>query len=867
MPAIKGRYTKAELLKKGPQTTYRGKALSQIAFPLGGIGTGCISIGGWGQLRDWEIMNRPAKGFSPPNSFFAIKIRQEGREPRLRALIGQPTGDFVGDGHSMPRNSGEGLPCFQKASFKGEYPFAFVRLEDPELPVRVVIEAFSPLIPLNDRDSGIPVAILIYRVRNSSRNPIEVSIYGSITNIVGRPGSAGQVNEDRSAPGMIGLFLGNPRLEAASPQAGSLALVTPWEDGAVWPRWPDGPANLWKFWEAIALSDKFPPPTGDSPTGTVSADAKIGPGSEVAIPFFITWHFPVVEHWKRTRGADGTERTATWRNYYATLWEDAWDVAEYVVSTYDRLYEETRHFHDVFFASGLPAHVLDAVSSQLSVLRSPTCLRLEDGTLYGFEGCNATSGCCEGSCTHVWNYALALPYLFPSLHRSMIESHLRYSMDEDGFVHFRLELPLGRRPAKPFVPAADGQMGLVVQVYRHWLIAGDREWLEEMWPLAKRALEFAWKYWDADRDGVIEGVQHNTYDVEWWGPNTMVGSLYLAALLAAEQMAAAVGDEKSAETYRRLAKKGAQWSDDRLFNGEYYEQQVNPKANAPWPEPFRSIHERGRDDRFSDWPRWQFGKGCLADQLVGQWHATTLGLGRLYNPRNIRKALAAIFRNNWQPSLKAHVATNRIYATHDEAGLLLATWPGGERPGYAFWFADEVWPGVEYQVASHLIYERMVEEGLAIVKGLRDRFHGERRNPWDEFECGHHYARSLASYGLLLALSGFTYSAPENTIGFAPRLFEDDFRAFFCVEGAWGSLRQKLTRDKKELDIAVEYGELTVRRVLTPLITRKTTPVSVTLGGLDRECIIEKTPQGYAVGFLRPLVIDRGETLRIVISS
>ena len=267
MPAIKGRYTKAELLKKGPQTTYRGKALSQIAFPLGGIGTGCISIGGWGQLRDWEIMNRPAKGFSPPNSFFAIKIRQEGREPRLRALIGQPTGDFVGDGHSMPRNSGEGLPCFQKASFKGEYPFAFVRLEDPELPVRVVIEAFSPLIPLNDRDSGIPVAILIYRVRNSSRNPIEVSLYGSITNFVGGPGSAGQVNEDRSAPGMIGLFLGNTRLDPASPQAGSLALVTPWEEGGVWPRWPDGPANLWKFWEAIALSDKFPPPAGGTLSG------------------------------------------------------------------------------------------------------------------------------------------------------------------------------------------------------------------------------------------------------------------------------------------------------------------------------------------------------------------------------------------------------------------------------------------------------------------------------------------------------------------------------------------------------------------------------------------------------------------------
>ncbi len=867
MPAIKGRYTKTELLKKGPQITYRGKALSRIAFPLGGLGTGCISLGGWGQLRDWEVQNRPAKGFCPPNSFFAIKIRQEGREPRLRALIGPPVEDFVGDGHSMPRNSGEGLPGFQKAAFKGEYPFAFVRLEDPELPVRVVLEAFNPLIPLNDRDSGIPVAILLYRVRNSSRSPIHVSIYGSLSNFVGGVGSDGQVNEGRTAPGMTGLFMTNKKIDASSPRGGSLALVTPWEDAGVWPQWPDGPANLWKFWEAVALADEFPPPiTGNSPTGTVAAHTTIGPGSEITLPFFITWHFPVVEHWRRTRGPNGLERTATWRNYYATLWDDAWDVAEYVVSTYDRLYEESRHFHDVLFASTLPTHVLDAVSSQLSVLRSPTCLRLEDGTFYGFEGCNPTSGCCEGSCTHVWNYAQALAYLFPSLQRSMVESHLRYSMEEDGFVHFRLELPRGRKPARPFVPAADGQMGLVVQVYREWLLSGDQEWLEEVWPLAKRALEFAWKYWDRDRDGVIEGVQHNTYDMEWWGPNTMVGSLYLAALRAAERMASAVGDEKSAATYRQLAKRGAEWTDRHLFNGEYYEQQVEPKANAHWPEPFRSIYDRGRDDRFPDWPRWQFGKGCLADQLIGQWQAALLGLGHLYERRNVRKALAAIFKHNWRPTLKDHVATNRIYAAHDEAGLLLATWPRGERPGYAFWFADEVWPGVEYQVASHLIHEGMVEEGLAIVKGLRDRFRGERRNPWDEFECGHHYARSLASYGLLLALSGFTYCAAENTIGFAPKVFEDDFRAFFCVEGAWGSLRQKLTREKKEVAISVEYGELAVRRVLTPLLTRKTTPVNVTLAGLQRETIIEKTEGGYAVAFLRPLLIERGETLRIVIS-
>ena len=448
----------------------------------------------------------------------------------------------------------------------------------------------------------------------------------------------------------------------------------------------------------------------------------------------------------------------------------------------------------------------------------------------------------------------------------MLEAHLTYSMADDGFIQFRMPLPLGTKAKAGFLPAADGQNGLVMQAYREWLICGDRAWLARVWPRVKLALEFAWKYWDADRDGVMEGVQHNTYDQEWWGPNTMTGSLYLGALRAGEELALAVGDTKAAAVYRKLFEKGSAWTDRHLFNGEYYEQQVNPKANDLWPEPYHSTNDRGRDDRFPGWPRWQFGQGCLSDQLIGQWVAAMLGLGYLYDKRNVRKALRAIFRHNWRPDLSDHPCTLRIYAVNDEAGLLIASWPRGGRPGYPFWFADEVWCGIEYQVASHLICEGLLEEGLAVAKGVRDRHRGDRRNPWDEFECGHHYARSLASYGLLLALSGFTYCAAENTIGFAPKVFEDDFRAFFCVEGAWGSLRQKLTREKKEVAISVEYGELAVRRVLTPLLTRKTTPVSVTLAGLQRETIIEKTEGGYAVAFLRPLLIERGETLRIVIS-
>jgi len=859
-------YPAKDLLKRGPQLTYRGRNLDHVALPLGGIGTGTISLGGWAQLRDWEIQNRPAKGFSPPDCFFTLKIREEGAEPVTRVVQGPPGGDYIGGGHSMQRNAAEGLPHFSQVAFKGEYPIAIVQLRDPDLPVRVTLEAFNPCIPLNDKDSGIPVAFLLFHVRNTSRREIKVTLYGNLTNIVGHPDSEGRLNQARQGPGFTGLYLTTAKHDPASPQFGSMALVTMWDDAAVWPRQQGG---LAKFWEAIALSDDFPPRGGDPscPTGTLAAHATIPPVSEIVIPFFIAWHFPVVEHWQKRKAEDGSERAPTWRNYYATVWDDAWDVTEYVVSNYDRLYEETRRFHDTLFATTMPSHVLDAVSSQLSVLRTTTCLRLEDGTFYGFEGCNTTSGCCEGSCTHVWNYAQALPYLWPALQRSMTEAHLTWSMSDDGFIQFRMPLPLGTRAQAGFLPCADGQNGLVMQVYREWLLSGDDAWLRRVWPQVRKALEFAWKYWDADRDGVMEGIQHNTYDMEWWGPNTMTGSLYLGALRAAEEMARALGDAEAANAYHRLFERGSAWTDKNLFNGEYYEQKVNPKANDNWPEPYRGINDRGKDDKFPDWPKWQFGKGCLADQLLGQWYAAMLRLGYLYDKENVRTALQAIFRNNWRRTLNDQACTLRIYAVNDEAGLLIGTWPRGGRPGYPFWFCDEVWCGIEYQVASHLILEGFVEQGLAIVKGVRDRHRGDKRNPWDEFECGHHYARSLASYALLGALSGLRYSAATQSIGIQPRLFEGDFRTFFSVPTCWGLIAQKIRGRERDIVIRVDYGTLPLRRIFIPFVPKRGAMVDVNLGGPTRGATIDRADDGgYAVVLDKPIVLQRGEILKLTIA-
>lgn len=870
-------YTTEQLHSRSPLPTYRGRSLDEIAFPLGGIGTGMVSLGGWGQLRDWEIQNRPAKGRTLENAYFSVAWRSGDEPAQARVLQGPVGGSHIAGGHGVFGWTGSGLPRFREVEFAGAFPFATVTMTDTALPVSVKLEAWNPFIPLNDADSSIPVAILSYTITNRSDRSLELLLAGNLPNIVGE--QPGRTFESRAGGGIAGISFSNSALATDSPQFGTLCLSAVADKVLTTPRWPESnrhlrTARLWQALSELRLPDSGAEPNGDS--GSIGVRLSLAANESATVPFIIGWHFPNFEHWKKAEtdsdpggACDCGEKCdcgpAVWRNYYATLYPDAWAAASYVGQNLKRLERETRAFQSALLESTLPTHVLDAVSSQISILKSPTCLRLTDGTFYGFEGCSGGAGCCEGTCTHVWNYAQALPYLFPRLQRSVHDAQFANSMMEDGAVEFRLPLPLGKRAELTFHPAADGQMGSVMQVYREWLISGDRAWLTSVWQQTKRMLEFAWKYWDADRDGVMEGMQHNTYDIEFHGPNTMTGSLYLGALRAAAELAEVMGETETAATYRELAAAGAKWCDKHLFNGEYYEQEVRVGMEAPWPEDLRErALARGRDSVNAAWPQWQYGSGCLSDQLIGQWYARMLDLGDLYDPKHVKAALESVVKYNWRSDLSDHPGLFRVYALGDDAGLLLASWPRGGRPGHGFYFADEVWCGIEYQVASHLIHEGLVDEGLSIAKGVRDRHRGDRRNPWDEFECGHHYARSMASYGLLLALSEFHYNGAKREIGIDPRVFADGFKVFFSVEGGWGVIGRRAGSGRTELFVDLRYGEVTLGRITVPAVDRVGSPKpAATLGDQALACTLSES--GDAVVLQAPCVVSAGSELTVTL--
>jgi uncharacterized protein (DUF608 family) len=852
-------YSSGDLFSYGAQRTFSGPALREIAFPLGGIGTGCISLGGRGEPRDWEIFNRPNMGFRPQFTFPALRTETRDGTVACKVLESRLLPPFSAS-FGTGCNCGEGFPHMESNTFRGEYPFAWLEFEDADVPLRVSLEAFNPFIPLNADDSSLPVAILVYRLSNPTAEPVRAVLCWTLENLVGYEG-AGHVdwtnvgnnrNRFRSQDGLSGIFMDSTRHPADSPRYGSLALAALWNDVTYTGNigGDAGFATGHTFWDAFAGKGGFddtemadPSPEGRTGICALGMQMELAPGGSAEVPVLIAWHFPnFLKYWHK----GDPEDKPRWRNHYATLHDDAWEVAAYTARNLVRLRAESMTYHDALFGSTLPACVLDAASSQTSTLKSPTTVRLEDGTFYGFEGCGQTWGCCEGSCTHVWNYQQALPFLFPALERSMRAADYEHNLrEEDGKMCFRIALPLGTSEWD-FHAAADGQLGGMMKTYRDWLISGDDEWLRRLWPRVKKALAYGWEQWDVDRDGLCEGVQHNTYDIELVGPNPLIAAFYMGALRAAEEMARHLGEAEQADEYRALFEQGSALTDEQLFNGEYYVQKYDP--------------EQAKTE--------QFGDGCLSDQMLGQWLAAVCGLGYLFRPDNVRSALRSVFHQNWRPSLADHANPQRVYALGEEAGLLMCSWPRGNRPLIPTHYCDEVWTGIEYQVASHLIMEGMVEEGLAIVKGARDRHDGVRRNPWDEFECGSHYARAMSSWGLILALSGYFCDASRELLQFDPRVRREDLRTFWSTGSAWGTFAQKMGEGRSEVRLEVLAGSLDLQVLRMRLADLLGEPsASAERGDEPFPCSVQRDGDWLEVRFDGGLTVRGGTELTLALAG
>jgi hypothetical protein len=553
----------------------------------------------------------------------------------------------------------------------------------------------------------------------------------------------------------------------------------------------------------------------------------VAPGGSRTHTVLITWHFPnsyLTEGLaKPIAGLEGRPgcrtmadgKPAPWSPWYAGQWKDAREVALSIEQNYTDLRRRTVQFKDALFSSTLPPYVLDAISANLAIVKSPTILREKNGNIWGWEGCFPDNGCCHGSCTHVWNYAQALPHLYPQLERTLRDLELGRSMDERGHINFRGAIPDGPVDHS-WHAASDGQLGGIMKLYRDWQIGGDTEWLKRMYPLAKRSLEYGIGTWDPDHRGALFEPHHNTYDIEFWGAEPMCSSIYLGALSAMARMAEAAGEEADSRSYTELATRTAAYMDQHLFNGDYYEQRVQYEGlrDQSFAKSIAEVNDQSSEMQQllkREGPNYQYGRGCLSDGVIGAWMARMYGIDTPLAQKNVRSGLHSIFTHNFKTDLSEHANAQRPgYAMGHEPGLLLCSWPQGDKPTLPFVYSDEVWTGIEYQVASHLIAEDFVNEGLTIVNAARSRYDGRTRNPWNEYECGNWYARAMSSYALLGALSGFRYSAVDRTLHFGPKLRQRPFTTFFSTASAFGTI----TLNPDNIRVEVTEGRLDIQKLV-----------------------------------------------------
>lgn len=795
--------------------TYAGDNLRELVFPLGGIGSGSIGIAGNGSLVDFEIFNRPDKGSLNDYTFFAIKAEYPDKTSIVKVLQGDQiselqgkfcNGVYRGFGHGYEGGSMCAFPHFSKVKFDGKFPFATISFEDKNFPAKIKLKAFNPFIPHDSDNSSIPAAFFDISVISSVKN-VKYTVLFSVRNPFENSFNKKIENSKYTAITM------SSTLNKNEIGYGDMTVAVDSKDGICQEYWQRGSwrDNITAFWNDITngdLGERHYEEAGNNDVCTIGTSAIVNGTKGKSFKFVLSWNVPNnYNYWNPCKDSQGKD--ITWKNYYSKLFNNSKASAFYSLDKWEYLYRKTMDFAKTIHSSSLDKVVIDAVTSNLAVLKSPVTFRLEDGTFYGWEGLHQKEGSCEGTCTHVWSYQYALSFLFPDLELSLRNTEFKYNTDENGLMQFRTALPLGREK-NTFFPCLDGQMATVIKIYRDWKLSGNTEWLKNNWSNVKKVLEYAWSEnnsykWDKNKDGVLEGRQHHTLDMELFGPSSWLEGMYLAALKAASEMADFLGDKEKEEEYRELFEKGYEWTRENLFNGEYFIQKIDIKDKA--------IAEHFNCEEYFDKERqelkYQIAEGSSIDQLLGQWHANISGLGDIFDKTDRLIALKNMMKYNFLHSLREFANAWRVFALGDEGGAIMCAYPDADKkPVIPIPYADECMTGFEYAFAGLLISEGLIEEGLTVIRSVRDRYDGNKRNPFSEIECGSNYARSMSSFALIPIFLGFEFDLPKKRIGFNP-IIQGNFKSFWSTGTAWGDFVKIYDR----ADIIIKSGSLTISSI------------------------------------------------------
>ncbi|MEI6890794.1 MAG: GH116 family glycosyl hydrolase [Pontiella sp.] len=823
-------------LDRGISGSKKDDTLKNIGMPVGGVGCGTVYLSGDGRLYVWDIWSAGHEGVVPqtlplPEGYPPFRQYENVNVICGATFMNPPTFEQFPPGFSQGfglRFEQGGVKKFEagdwdSVDFKGTWPMGTVSYKDSKSPIQAELQAYSPFIPLNLADSTLPITILSYTLTNGSDQPVSVEMVGWLENM--------SHAVDKTPEGM---FSSNSLRTSLSH---TCEMNVPHQEGA-----PErDPQIVHNGTMALSyLGDGEQITIGHIPG--IASRVELKPGECREFTFLISWHFPVVRIKE-----DYSPKTIPCQNEYASRFKDANAVADHVAEHMASLSSQTRKWVNTWNDSSLPQWLLDRTMATADTLQTANCTMLADGKggrFWAWEGI----GVCHGTCTHVWHYAQAMARLFPSLERNLREK-TDYDLAQlpDGSVPFRIKMESGEHGAGV---AIDGQCGTVLRSYREHLISADDTFLKTYWPNIKRALEYLINF-DGGFDGVLDGQQHNTLDASWYGKVHAISSLYIAALRAGEEMAKRT-DDTAFETLCRSTYEKGRKNIEMLFNGEYYLQQEDPNH----PEAIG------------------VGQGVYIDQVIGQFWANQLGLGRLYNEEHIQSALNALWKHNFVPNVASFRATfrkGRFYAWTGDAGLIMCTWPNGGLHDdfmnhWQYDYFNECMSGFEYQAAAHMVAEgtpELVRQGLAVTRAIHDRYAPEKRNPYNEIECSDHYARSMSSYAVFLAACGFEYDGPSGMIGFDPVIHPEKFRAPFTAAEGWGTFSQTVDECGMQAVLRVNWGRVKLQSIrLTPR-DLNFEQVTAMWNGKKLKATLLKKRSRVTVEFEVPIFIAAGEMLEI----
>lgn len=768
----------ASLYARGEALSATSGDLQYIGMPINGICTGQVYLGGDGQLWYWNLTARkdkennpkgprymqPDKANSPPGQGFALQVNG-----RIHTL------DAKG---------------FKDVRFTNRYPLGLVDYADATCPVKVRLEAYTPFIPLNRDESSYPVIVMRYTLTNDSSEPQDVAIAGWIENNINGP-KRKKVCVYRELEDIATVECSS---EVANANAIALGIVGREKPELLNPaKTKPGPEGVFAPGSKVNDGERTEQNPKARAFASLGRSFHLKPGESRTVSFAVSWRFPLVQYGT----AFGPKGTSPGRNHYATVFPTAAEASSHLASRDAELYGTTKSWADTWYDSTLPYWFLERAFIPIDCVQTQMAQRVypkgSDTEIYNLE---EGVRCCPGNCTHVWHYAQSLARIFPVIERECrdkIEYGLGFDPKTGSIAH--------RYQKGKFGDAIDGNCGTILRVLRESQMTPDYTFLASIWERVKLSMDHVITKWDSDEDGMLEGSQHNTLDEPWFGQVHWLINLYHAALKASAVMARQMKQADVAARYERIVEKGAPAMVDLLWNEEFG----------------YFIHKPGDSDQ----EKHGSTNGCHIDQVLGDSWLFNVGIDPILPKDKIKKALEALWKYNFTPDVGAFrkiMPNGRWYAAPGDAGLVMCSFPNGRiipksgKEGYAG-YLNECMTGFEWQVAAHMIWEGMIEEGLAIGKAIHDRYSPKVRNPYNEIECSDHYSRAMASYGAYMAACGYRYDGPEGKLGFGPRLTPEDFRSAFTTAEGWGSFSQKVPSGRLVAGIELRYGRLQLKEL------------------------------------------------------